>query len=67
MTEGRSSGEGTVRGSRNQVEMLDKAQQEGVGLFTRQVEEADGEVFEISPTFDVLVVQVVVNAVVGLE
>lgn len=67
MTEGRSSGEGAVRGSRNQVEMLDKAQQEGVGLFTRQVEEADGEVFEISPTFDVLVVQVVVNAVVGLE
>ena len=67
MTEGRSSGEGAVRGSRNQVEMLDKAQQEGVGLFTRHVEEADGEVFEISPTFDVLVVQVVVNAVVGLE
>jgi hypothetical protein len=63
---GRSSGEGAVRG-RGQVEMLDKALQEGVGLFTRQVEEADGEVIEVSPTFDVLVVQVVVNAVVSLE
>ena len=63
---GRSGSEGTVCGG-NQVEVLDKSLQEGVGLLTRQVEEADGKVIEVSPTFNVLVVQVVVYAAVGLE
>ena len=62
----RSGGEGTVCGG-NQVEVLDKSLQEGISLLTRQVEEADGEVIEVSPTFNVLVVQVVVYAAVGLE
>lgn len=63
---GRSGGEGAVCG-RGQVEVLDKSLQQCVGLLTRQVEEADGELIEVSPTFDVLVVQVVVYAAVGLE
>ena len=49
------------------MEVLDKSLQEGVGFLARQVEEADGEVIEVSPTFNVLVVQVVVYAAVGLE
>ena len=62
----RLGGEGTVRRG-NQVEVLDKSLQERIGLFARQVKETDREVLEVSPTLDVLVVQVVVYAVVGLE
>jgi hypothetical protein len=47
--------------------MLEQLLEQFVSLFARQVEEADAEVLEVSPTLDVLVVQVVVDAVVSLE
>jgi hypothetical protein len=47
--------------------MLDKFCQQFVGLGSGEVEETDAQVFEVPPALDVLVVQVIVNAVVGLE
>ena len=49
------------------MEVLDELLQQFIGLFAREVEETDAQVLEVSPTLDVLVVQVVVNAAVGLE
>ena len=45
--------------------MLDEFFQEKVSLFSREVKETDGKVFEVTPALDVFVVEVVVNAVVG--
>ena len=51
--------------ARHQVEMLDKLFQQLVGFFSREVEETDGEILEVTPALDVFVVEVVVNPVVG--
>ena len=48
-----------------QVEMLDQFFQEFVGLFAIEVEETDFKVLEVTPTLDVLVVKIVVNAAVS--
>jgi len=59
--------EGAVCGGRHQVEVLEQLLQEFVSLFACEIEEADAHVLLVSPTLDVLVVQVVVDAVVGLK
>ena len=49
-----------------QVEELDEFLEQLLGLLAVEIEETDGEVLEIAPALDVFVVEVVVNAVVGL-
>ena len=49
----------------DQVEMLDQLFQEFVSLFAIEVEETDFKVLEVTPTLDVLVVKIVVNAAVS--
>lgn len=49
-----------------QVEELDEFLEQLLGLLAIEIEETDGEVLEIAPALDVFVVEVVVNAVVGL-
>ena len=45
--------------------MLDQLFQEFVGFFAIEVEETDFKVLEVTPTLDVLVVKIVVNAAVS--
>ena len=52
---------------RFQVKELDKFLEELFGLLAVEIEETDGEVLEVAPTLDVLVVEVVVNAAVSLQ
>ena len=59
-------GDGTSRRG-SKVEVLEELAEQLIGLLTGEVEEADGQGFEVTHTLDVLVVQVVVDAVVGLQ